>query len=440
MEIPKLYKLFEKHPHVSIDSRKDGKGGIFFALKGANFDGNKFAADALKTNAYAVVDDPSVAVNDRYIVTKNVLNTLQDLAQYHRSHLDIPLIAITGSNGKTTTKELVAAVLSKKYKVYYTKGNYNNNIGVPYSILEIPTDTEIAVIEMGASRIGDISLLCSIAKPNFGIITNVGKAHLETFGSFENVQRAKGELYQYLYSRDGVAFVNSDNEILEDMTPPKKAVYYGKSKFNHCQGFLLGDPCFLKFAWVSVNDMESNSNGFYLDNPTRIIQTKLFGNYNFENALAAVCVGDYFEVDETDIKEAIENYVPENNRSQFVDTGKNRLIVDCYNANPSSMQMTINHFHQCQAENKTLILGEMLELGSVSQREHDVLVQLIDELGFKEIYLVGEGFQRANLPQAKHFPNVDSLIEHFRRNPLTDRTILLKGSNGVKLNKLLPIL
>ncbi|HON18897.1 MAG TPA: UDP-N-acetylmuramoyl-tripeptide--D-alanyl-D-alanine ligase [Salinivirgaceae bacterium] len=440
MEIPALYKIFEKHRNISIDSRKDGQNGIFFALKGQNFDGNQFAAEALKTNAYAVVDDPSVALDNRYIVVDNVLNTLHDLAQYHRSHHNIPLIAITGTNGKTTTKELIAAVLSKKYKTYYTKGNLNNHIGVPLSILEITGETEIAVIEMGASRVGDISLLCSIAKPNYGIITNVGKAHLETFGSFEGVQRTKGELYQYLNSRNGTAFVNSDNEFLEDMNPPKKVISYGTSKFNHCQGILFDEPSLVKFAWISSNDMSDESPQIDWKNPNRIIQTKLFGKYNFENALAAVCVGDYFQVEDIAIKEALENYTPQNNRSQLHDTGNNRLIIDCYNANPSSMQSSITNFAQFPGENKLLILGEMLELGNVSQREHDVLLQTIEEHGFTEVFLVGEGFHREKQTAFKYFPNVDHLIEYLRSNPLKNHTILLKGSNGVKLEKVIAYL
>jgi UDP-N-acetylmuramoyl-tripeptide--D-alanyl-D-alanine ligase len=440
MDIRSLYQIFEKHPIVNTDSRKDGQNGIFFAIKGDNFDGNNFAVDALKTNAYAVVDNPDVAVDDRYILVDNVLNTLQDLAQHHRDHFDIPIIAITGTNGKTTTKELIAAVLSKKYNVYCTKGNLNNHIGVPLSLLELTKESEIAVIEMGASALGDIAFLCSLAKPNYGIITNIGKAHLETFLSFENIQRTKGELYQYLYARNGVAFVNYDNEMLEDLKPPKKTVHYGTTKFTHCQGVVLNNPFFVEFAWVSVGDMLFDQKEIDWKNTDRIIKTNLVGAYNFENALAAVCVGDYFEVDDIDIRAALEEYAPKNNRSQFLKTEKNELIVDCYNANPSSMKLAISNFSKMEDRNKVLILGEMLELGKYAQREHDVLAQMVEEQGFTEVYFIGASFADISLKNAKVFPSLQDFLDYLKSNPISNKTILIKGSRGVKLENVIPLL
>ncbi len=440
MDIRSLYQIFEKHPKVNTDSRVDGQNGIFFAIKGPNFNGNDFAAEALKTNAFAVVDNPDVAINDRYILVDNVLNTLQDLAQHHRDHFDIPVIAITGTNGKTTTKELIAAVLSQKYDVYFTKGNLNNHIGVPLSLLELTKENEIAVIEMGASALGDIAFLCSIAKPNYGIITNIGKAHLESFESFENIQRTKGELYQYLYARNGVAFVNYDNEMLEDLRPPKKIVHYGTSKFTHCQGVVLNNPVFVEFAWVSVGDMLYDQKEIDWSNKDRIIRTKLVGAHNFENALAAVCVGDYFEVEDADIKTAIENYVPKNNRSQYMKTSKNELIVDCYNANPSSMKLAITNFANINGNNKVLILGEMLELGKYAQREHDVLAQMVEEQGFKEVFFVGESFKEITSKGANIFPTTSDFMDYLKNNAISNKIILIKGSRGVRLENIIPLL
>ena len=440
MDIRSLYQIFEKTPSIVTDSRKDGNGGIFFALKGPNFDGNNYAAEALKTNKYAIVDNPEIAIDDRYILVDNVLNTLQDLAQHHRDHFDLPIIAITGSNGKTTTKELIASVLSKKYNTYYTKGNLNNQIGVPLSILEITKEHEIAVIEMGASAIGDIAFLCAIAKPNYGIITNIGKAHLETFESFENIQRTKGELYQYLYARNGVAFVNYDNELLEDLRPPKKTVHYGTSKFTHCQGVLHENSVFVDFSWLSSGDMTYDQTEIDWSNLNQRIATQLVGIYNFENALAAVCVGDYFEVEDKDIKEAIESYTPKNNRSQFKKTSSNELIIDCYNANPSSMKQAINNFEKIPAKKKVLILGEMLELGKYTQREHDVLAQIIEESEYNEVYLIGQNFVDISQKKFQIFTTLEPFIAYLKTNPITNSTILIKGSRGVKLENVVPYL
>ncbi|MDD4746490.1 MAG: UDP-N-acetylmuramoyl-tripeptide--D-alanyl-D-alanine ligase [Salinivirgaceae bacterium] len=440
MDIRSLYQIFEKTPIINTDSRIDGRGGLFFALTGPNFDGNKYAEEALKTNKYAIVDDPKIAVDKRYILVKNVLNTLQDLAQHHRDHFDIPIIAITGTNGKTTTKELIASILSKKYKTYSTQGNLNNHIGVPLSILGITAEHEFAVIEMGASALGDIALLCAIAKPNYGIITNIGKAHLETFKSFENIQRTKGELYQYLYNRNGVAFVNSDNELLEDLRPPRKTVHYGTSKFTHCQGIIHDNPIFVDFSWVSVGDMSSDQKKINWDNDNQHITTQLVGIHNFENSLAAVCVGDYFEIDDIQIKEAIESYTPQNNRSQYKKTETNELIIDCYNANPSSMKLAITNFNKIPSDNKVLILGEMLELGKFTQREHDVLAQLIEESGFRNVYLIGENFSDISQKEVNIYATLNDFMVYLKENPITNSTILIKGSRRVALENVIPFL
>ncbi|MGI6478329.1 MAG: UDP-N-acetylmuramoyl-tripeptide--D-alanyl-D-alanine ligase [Salinivirgaceae bacterium] len=442
MTIRSLYKIFENHPKINTDSRIDGQNGIFFALKGPNFDGNNFAESALKTNAYAVVDNPEVAIDDRYILVDSVLNTLQDLASYHRDHFDIPIIAITGTNGKTTTKELVAAVLSTKNNVYYTKGNLNNHIGVPISLLELRKEHQIAVIEMGASAIGEIAFLCSMVKPNCGIITNIGKAHLETFESFENIARAKSELYQYLYDSDGIAFVNYDNEVLEDLNPPKKTIYYGASKFTHCQGKLTKNTDNVELAWISVETSVNQASDKIWTDSNKYIKSNLVGSYNFENILAAICVGDFFGIEDIYIKEAIENYVPQNNRSQYVKTDNNKLIIDCYNANPTSMKHAISDFAKFRKDkcDKAMILGDMLELGEHSHIEHEYLLQIIERAGLTDVYFVGNEFSKRCKKYGKYFTNVYELIKYLEANPIKNHIILVKGSRGIMLEKAIPYL
>jgi len=442
MNIRSLYKIFEKHQKINTDSRVDGQNGIFFALKGPNFDGNNFADAALKTNAYAVVDNPEIVIDDRYILVDSVISTLQDLALHHRDHFDIPIIAITGTNGKTTTKELVAAVLSTKNNVYYTKGNLNNHIGVPLSLLELRKEHQIAVIEMGASAVGEIAFLCSMVRPNYGIITNIGKAHLETFESFENVARAKSELYQYLYARNGTAFVNYDNEVLEDLNPPKKTIYYGKSQFTHCQGKLTENTDYVELAWTSVETSVNQASDRIWTDSNKYIKSNLVGSYNFENILAAICVGDFFGIEDIYIKEAIENYIPKNNRSQYIKTDNNNLIIDCYNANPTSMKHAILDFAKFKVDkgDKTLILGDMLELGKYSQIEHDCVLQTVEDVGLTDIYIVGKEFNKSNKGYDKCFATVEELIKYLEANPIKNHTILIKGSRGVMLEKVIPYL
>ncbi|PLX14702.1 MAG: UDP-N-acetylmuramoyl-tripeptide--D-alanyl-D-alanine ligase [Salinivirgaceae bacterium] len=439
MNIAKLYKIFKEYPLISTDSRNPKPDSIFFALKGESFDGNRFAKDALKVCKYAVVDDPEVVEDDRYLLVSSVLIALQNLSRFHRNHLDLPIIAITGTNGKTTTKELISAVLNKKYKAYSTVGNFNNHIGVPLSLLEITTEHELAVIEMGASKQGDIKELCEIAQPTHGIITNVGKAHLEGFGSFEKVMKTKGELYDFLYLNNGTAFVNYDDEYLEDMNPPRKTIHYGVSRFTHCQGQLINEYPFVSFKWIATGEMVYDDGELDWSAPENQIQLKLVGAYNYENALAAVCIGNYFDVDAKSMKEALEAYEPKNLRSQFKETDSNTLIIDSYNANPTSMKLALDGFAGYKVDNKILILGDMLELGRVSRREHDVLIHHISELeAFDDTYFVGEEFYNLKNEITQHwFKNVDELVAYFKDNPLKGKTILLKGSRGIKLEKVI---
>jgi UDP-N-acetylmuramoyl-tripeptide--D-alanyl-D-alanine ligase len=442
MNIANLYELFKENPYVSTDSRNPKPGSIFFALKGENFDGNKYAEQALEVCKFAVVDDPEVVKDDRYLLVSSVLFTLQNLSRFHRNHLDIPIIAITGTNGKTTTKELVYCVLSQKYNVYSTKGNFNNHIGVPLSILEITNEHELAVIEMGASKQGDIKELCEIAQPTHGIITNVGKAHLEGFGSFEKIMKTKGELYDFLYLNNGTAFVNYDNEYLEDMNPPRKTIHYGVSRFTHCQGQIINDYPFVSFRWIATGEMVYDDAELDWSNPENEIQLKLVGAYNYENALSAVCIGNYFDIEAPEIKKALENYQPNNLRSQFKQTEYNTIIIDSYNANPTSMKLAIDGFAGYKADHKVLILGDMLELGRVSRREHDVLLHGISEQkAFESIYLVGEEFLNLkNDLTPNWFKDVKELIAYLKKHPIKDKNILIKGSRGIELEKVIDYL
>lgn len=440
MNTSALYDIFLKYPHICTDSRKASEDSIFFALKGENNDGNKYAGQALQKCPYAVIDNPEYNVCDRCILVEDVLDTLQKLAAYHRKRLGVPILAITGTNGKTTTKELVARVLSKKYKVFFTQGNLNNHIGVPLSLLSIDKTHEFAVIEMGASHKGEIAALCKIAAPDFGIITNVGRAHLEGFGSFEGVKAAKGELYKYLHDNDGMAFVNYDNEILEDMNPPHNIIYYGTKTFTHCQGTLLESPIFMSFKWAPSDEVIAEES--HTDEECHKINTHLIGSYNFENALAAVSVGYNFGISPSNIKAAIEEYVPQNNRSQMLKTEKgNTLILDNYNANPSSMEAALNNFAKIDMPNKVLILGDMLELGSATHREHSVTLGQIRKLEFKNVYLVGQAFCSLNDTDGLHcFSDSEECGKYLETAKITNSTILIKGSHGMHMDKVVPYL
>ena len=421
-----LYSLFQKHPHVITDTRKLIKGGIFFALKGGNFNGNQFALQALNEGAaYAVIDEDIQINDDRLLMVDDVLKALQDLATYHRIQTKIPVLAITGSNGKTTTKELIAAVLSKKYNVNYTQGNLNNHIGVPLTLLSITNENNFAVVEMGANHQKEIELLASIAKPDFGLITNIGKAHLEGFGGIEGVKKGKGELYQNLKTNQKVIFIQKNSEDLCDLLSDyNQFVSYGTTnEFDVCGNAIDGNE-FLKVAIKKPFDV--------------IIQTNLTGNYNLDNVLVAVAVGNHFGVSVNDIKDAIENYQPSNQRSQIIRKEDATIVLDAYNANPSSMQVALENFNKSFEGYKIIALGEMLELGIESEQEHQRLGQLIKEINPQQIILVGSNFKNvATSLNANYFDNSVQATEWLKVNLPKSFTILIKGSRGSKMEKLL---
>ncbi len=423
-----IYQLYLSNPAISTDSRSVHEGSIFFALKGETFDGNKFAKNAIKSGAIAaIVDDPEIKESG-CIYVKSVLETLQNLSTLHRRALDTKVLAITGSNGKTTTKELVSSVLSKKYRVYATKGNLNNHIGVPLTLLSLTKDIDIAIVEMGANHPGEIKKLTSIAEPNYGIITNIGRAHLEGFGSFDGVKQTKGELYHYLSQNNGSVFYNSDNEHLKDLIATFKlndrAIAYG-----------------LGLEEVSIESSESNP---YLclkvkltgANSYQRIQTSLVGNYNYENVLAAITVGHYMSVPIEQIKDAIESYNPSNSRSQLVKTAKNTVILDAYNANPSSMEVALKNFVSNWNENKVAIIGEMLELGDYSEIEHKRVAELVKSLGFSLVILIGKNFEQESMG-CLFFKDSELCSQYLIEHPIQNAFILLKGSRGVKLEKVM---
>ncbi len=427
MKIEKLYSLFQNATGIATDSRQIKKGQIFFALKGENFNGNKYATQALREGAsYAIVDE-KVSDNEDIILVDNVLKCMQRLATYHREILGIPVIAITGTNGKTTTKELVSNVLAKKYKVTYTQGNFNNHIGVPITLLSLTKETEIAVVEMGANHQGEIGTLCQIAKPNFGIITNIGKAHLEGFGSFENVVKTKSELYNYLkQSGNGYVFYNEDDDLLRQLSIGLKSESYGMNGAADARLVLIGANPFLRVSWKNYE-----------------INTQLVGNYNFDNVAAAVCIGQHFKVDDGLIVSALSEYKPQNNRSQLQTTANNNtVIIDAYNANPESMRLSIENFSKFQSSEKILIIGDMLELGDACNLEHEKILNQIQQLNFKKVFVIGKHFN-VFINKFKHFnfmKNTDEMCNYLVNNPLNNKTVLLKASRGIKLEKTLQYL
>lgn len=429
MDILRLYKIFNQYPIVTTDSRNIPANSIFFALKGENFNGNKFASEALqKGAAYAIIDEPEYLLGERTILVDNVLAALQHLARYHRDQLNIPILAITGTNGKTTTKELIAAVLAKRFRVNYTKGNLNNHIGVPLTVLSMNSETEFGIVEMGANHPGEIKALCEIANPDFGIVTNMGKAHLEGFGSFEGVIRTKSEMYDYIRQKGGKCFVNADNDLLIRQASGLELIRYGKS-----------DDCFL------TGELATTS--YYLvvkalfPKGWLYLKSKLIGDYNFENLLAATCVGKYFDVDPLKIQEALEEYTPANNRSQLIKKEKNTIIMDAYNANPTSMMMALSNFANLKDENKCVILGDMLELGDVSEEEHQKIADFLEKQDFSETFLVGPQFMKTRTgDKKKKFDNVELLSNYLKTQPIENKFILLKGSRGIRLEKILDVL
>lgn len=423
MELETLYQIYLSHPLITTDSRKIDHGCIFFALKGENFNGNTFAANAIeKGAAYAVADEPEFAVNERIILVDNVLKTLQDLARLHRQRLGIPILAITGTNGKTTTKELTAKVLSEKFNLVYTRGNLNNHIGVPLTLLTLKPDTRFGVIEMGANHPGEIDELCRIALPDYGLITNVGRAHLEGFGSFEGVIQTKTELYRFLEQNNGTIFINRSNPILVSHAGKGKQVGYSTGQDPEClEGEIVNSDPFLVLKLLFPKGW-------------LYVRTKLVGKYNFENLMAAAAIGLHFGIDPNLIVSAIESYQPDNNRSQMVSTGKNNLLMDAYNANPSSMRAALENFDQLASQKKGVILGDMLELGDVSAEEHQKIADLLMAFKLDLVLLVGPRFAGCKTPSSfKHFENSEELLRYLKETNPEDYLLLIKGSRGMKL-------
>ena len=420
MQIEQLYEKYCAHPEVITDTRKLKAGGIYFALRGGNFDGNKFAAAAIAGGAaYAVIDDAQYAADERYIVVADVLETLQALARHHRRQCAVPVIAITGSNGKTTTKELVAAVLAAKYTTYATEGNLNNHIGVPLTLLRVKKDVEMVVVEMGANHQKEIAGYCEIAEPNYGLITNCGKAHIEGFGGEEGVRKGKGELYDYLRANDGIVFRNTDLDYLNAMsTGIASQVTYG-TKEGGCTGVPEMDGVFLG---VQVKT----------DEVTEHISTQLVGVYNSANVMTAVAVGLHFGVPMPAIKKAIEEYVPDNSRSQWVQKGSNKIILDAYNANPTSMKAAIENFAAIDLKNKVLWIGAMKEMGEAMQAEHQALVDLISSYAWQQVILVGDEFKTTMHPYEWYADSKEAASEIMQKMPV-DSAILIKGSRGSKM-------
>ena len=434
MTIDQLYNIYLQHPRVSTDSRQVEAGDLFFALRGERFDGNQYAAQALeKGAAYAIVDDPDVALTDRTILVENTLTTLQDLARHHRRQFYIPVIAICGSNGKTTTKDLVSAVLSSRYPTHYTKGNFNNHIGVPLTLLAMPLKTEVAVIEIGANHLGEVDLLCRIAEPTHGLITNIGKEHLEGFGSLEGVKQGESELYRYLAEQSGMAFINKDEDFLEELAAPvQKKLFYQQTDQPEAASRIYGVQLLQAFPTVRA--------AFVDDSNERIeVHAQLFGKYNFSNIMTAIVLGRYFKVPSAKVKAAIEAYQPLSNRSQIKKIDDNTFILDAYNANPSSMEQAIASFAEMTATSKVAILGHMLELGDASAEEHERIAHLALAQGFDQVVFVGEEFRAvAELPGATYFENTAALREWFAAQRFQNTYFLLKGSRGIQLEKLLP--
>lgn len=426
MKLTALYQVFQECQSVATDSRNCPPGSLFIALKGDSFNGNAFAKPALDSGcAYALVDDPEYAVEGdrRYLLVDDCLQTMQQLANYHRRQLRTRVIAITGTNGKTTTKELISAVLCKTYQVLYTLGNLNNHIGVPLTLLRLKPEHDLAVIEMGANHRGEIKFLCEIAEPNYGIITNVGKAHLEGFGSFEGVIKAKGELYDFLRQKgNSTVFIHSDNLLLMHIADGMTLIPYGTKDDLYINGHITGNSPYLTFEW------KAGKNG-----DIRQVRTQLIGEYNFPNALAAIAIGRFFEVEARKIDEALAEYTPQNNRSQLKKTEDNTLIIDAYNANPTSMMAALQNFRHMTVPHKMLLLGDMRELGAESAAEHQKIVDYIKESGFERVWLVGELFA-ATEHSFKTYANAQEVIQELGTNKPKGYTILIKGSNGIRLS------
>jgi UDP-N-acetylmuramoyl-tripeptide--D-alanyl-D-alanine ligase len=415
MNITALYQLYTKHFLVDTDTRNIREYTLFFALKGENFNGNEFAEKALDLGAsFAIVDDKNYQTQENIILVDDVLETLQKLANYHRKQLTIPVIGLTGSNGKTTTKELINVVLSKKYNCLATKGNLNNHIGVPLTLLSIKPEHEIAIIEMGANHQKEIEFLCTICEPDFGYITNFGKAHLEGFGGIEGVIKGKSELYTFLEKNNKTVFINPADTIQVEKTKHIRTIAIHSDEIR----FLEVNP-FVKIDYKNTT-----------------IQSNLIGNYNYTNIAIAITIGEYFKVSNADMKEAIESYTPKNNRSQIIENKTNKIILDAYNANPSSMKVALENFASLIHNKKVIILGDMFELGKDSQKEHQEIVNLANSLGFQNQYFVGEHFYQTKT-DSQQFRTFDDFESYIKKNPLENQYILIKGSRGMRLERIL---
>ncbi len=426
-----LYEAFVTcDQKICTDTRKLEKGSIFFCLKGANFNANEFAAKALEGGcAYVVVDEEKYATAGKIFFVKDVLKTLQNLANHHRKQLKLKVLAITGSNGKTTNKELIKAVLSKNFNTLATVGNLNNHIGVPLTLLSLTKEHEIAIVEMGANHQGEINELCEIAEPDLGLITNIGKAHLEGFGGEEGVKKGKGEMYRFIEKKGGRVFINADDNVLQDLAGGMDKITYGTTKLYDVIGKQYNENEFVSFKWTTrYNEKDWNK--------LPMVKTQIIGQYNFINLLCAVCVGNYFKIEDAKINEALSEYVPDMNRSQLEKTENNTLILDAYNANPSSMKVAIENFAGLKAENKLLILGDMFELGEFSEAEHKKIIDLITEKKLDDVILVGPEFTKASPVKFKTFLSTIDCLGYITSQKQKNKTILIKGSRGMKLETL----
>lgn len=426
MTLSQIHAIFLSCDAVATDTRKITSNCFFVALKGENFDANSFAKEALQNGAaYALIDNEDYYQDDRTILTEDSLATLQELAKYHRKFLNLPIIAITGSNGKTTTKETVAAILSKKFKIKATVGNLNNHIGVPLTLLSFNEKTELGIVEMGANHQKEIEFLCSLATPNFGYITNFGLAHLEGFGGYEGVIKGKSEMYTYLSTANKMAFVNFDDPIQKEKT--SQIQRYSFSENDHKADLLFSEVQAKPFVQLIANGL--------------VIQSQLLGLYNAENIKAAIAIGSYFEVNSRDIKDAVEHYVPTNNRSQMISIKDHSIILDAYNANPSSMANAILNFRQLEGENKIAVLGDMFELGNEGSKEHKLLIESLINSGI-EVYFVGKHFFKEKItnPKFKFYETFETFAESFRHQKIEKSIMLIKGSRGMALERTLELL
>ena len=430
-----LHQLFINcEQKITTDTRKIEKGAIFFALKGDNFNANSFAQQAISQGcAYAIVDDEKISDGKCILLVDDVLNALQQLAKYHRQQLKTTIIGITGSNGKTTNKELIHAVLSKKYNTYATKGNLNNHIGVPLTLLALKPEHQMAIVEMGANHQGEIEFLSDLTDPDFGMITNIGKAHLEGCGGIEGVKKGKSELYKYIKLKAGKIFINGNDDVLSGLCHDIEKICYGENENFDVYGKLYLNSEYVEFKWnVKHKSIESQP----------LLKTQMFGQYNFINLLCAACIGNYFGVEEQLINEALVNYLPEMNRSQVKKTNSNTLILDAYNANPSSMSLAIDNFNKQSFENKVVILGDMLELGDYSMQEHERICVQITKCNFNKVLLVGMQFcaLKDKFANFVFCENIEKLKATLNDNRISDSAVLIKGSRGIQLEKIVEFL